>query len=217
MIRTNYQQALDQLNDHLMQMLQTTESSIKLMTKSLKVLDVKAAKDVLARDRTIDQMEREIEKKCIQLITTQQPVASDLREIMAILKMITDIQRIADQCEDVCKYIARIKNPKIPDYLENLYKMSKQTQKMFQQMVKSYSLKDNALAVKAAKMDDKVDAFFLQIIDQIIRDIKKNPKPGRANAYFILIAKYLERIADHTTNICAWIGYQIEGEYPLYQ
>ena len=158
----------------------------------------------------IDRKERTIETLCLKLLLQQQPVAKDLRQISSALKMITDMERIGDQAEDIAEIIPFVENrPEMADTL--LHEMAKASIKMVTDSVDAFVEHDVELAKKVVSDDDIVDKYFDLIKQEIIREIISNPKDGECSIDLLMIAKYFERIGDHATNIAEWVVFSVTG------
>ena len=204
-MRNKFDKQLDRLNVELIDMGQLCEVAIGKATKALEKDSEEIAKEVISADAEIDQKEKEIEQLCLKLILQQQPVAKDLRQISAALKMITDMERIGDQASD----IAEIKDTRaIPE----IVKMASAASAMVRCSVMAYVNKDLDLAKKVLEADDKVDNMFDNIKHKLIEFIaKEGGNQGEDVIDFLMIAKYLERIGDHATNIAEWVEFSITG------
>lgn len=211
MTRAFYQDQLDQLHEMLLKMEVSIEEAIDMTITALKNMDAHLAQVVVDHDDLIDDQEMEIENFCINLLITQQPVAGDMREITSILKMITDLERIADQCVDICHYLIKMELQEKPLFLEKVIQLAYQVRKMFCSMMQSYIDKDSSLAVATAKSDDAADQLFRQISNDIVDTMLQSG--NKQIVYFILIGKYLERMADHITNVCEWVNFRLTGEH----
>lgn len=214
--RKVFERELENLRQEVIQMGSATEELVKQTIEAIIHNDKHLAKSVILKDDEIDAIEIEIEKKCVSLIAHQQPIASDLRLIMSILKMVTDLERIADHCEDICNYSLKIED-KVWDH-ENAYqrhieKMGLNVQKMLKQTLDSFVQKDVAKIKLICEYDDKIDSEFARIWNEIISEMVERKEFISDGADYIMIIKYFERIADHTTNIAEWLIYNITGEY----
>ena len=155
-------------------------------------------------------METEIETMCLRLLLQQQAVAKDLRLISAALKMITDMERIGDQAEDIAEIVSTIDMSAQVGRL-HVDEMARAAIKMVTDSVQSFVTKDLELARAVMAADDGVDALFIRVRDEIVELIGADPKAGLAAVDMLMIAKYLERIADHATNIAEWLEFSITG------
>lgn len=210
-MRNKFDKQLDRLNVELIDMGQLCEVAIGKATKALEKDSEEIAKEVISADAEIDQKEKEIDQLCLKLILQQQPVAKDLRQISAALKMITDMERIGDQASDIAEIIlsAEIKDTRaIPE----IVKMASAASAMVRSSVMAYVNKDLDLAKKVLEADDKVDNMFDNIKHKLIEFIaKEGGNQGEDVIDFLMIAKYLERIGDHATNIAEWVEFSITG------
>ena len=172
---------------------------------------IEEAKEVIEADLEIDQMEKDIERLCLKLLLQQQPVARDLRQISAALKMITDMERIGDQASDIAEIIISEKKCGATD-IKNIGKMSEAAAKMVRDSVTAYVKKDLELSRHVMDADDAVDIMFEETKKDLIDYIAQNKgDQGREAIDLIMVAKYLERIGDHATNIAEWVEFSITG------
>lgn len=207
-MRNLYQEQLWNLNQELIQMGAACEEIIDLAAKSLTDYSPELEEKTKQVGAVIDESERTIENICLKLLLRQQPVASDLRQISAAMKMITDMERIGDQAEDIVDLI-----PKMSGSAEEgpLQKMARAAQTMVTEAVDAYVKQDLALAKKVMGDDDIVDAYFNQVKSDIIAIIAANPEDGEYALDLLMIAKYFERIGDHCTNIAEWVAFSVTG------
>lgn len=207
-MRNLYQEQLWNLNQELIQMGAACEEIIDLAAKSLTDYSPELEEKTKQVGAVIDESERTIENICLKLLLRQQPVASDLRQISAAMKMITDMERIGDQAEDIVDLI-----PKMSGTAEEgpLQKMARAAQTMVTEAVDAYVKQDLALAKKVMGDDDIVDAYFNQVKSDIIAMIAANPEDGEYALDLLMIAKYFERIGDHCTNIAEWVEFSVTG------
>ena len=188
------------------------EEAIALAAKALTDKDKTMAAKVAAMDAEIDQKERNIESMCLKLLLQQQPVARDLRQISAALKMITDMERIGDQAEDISEIVITLDGR----YAENsalLKGMAESAIQMVTESVDAYVKRDTALAHKVIEMDDIVDDYFDQVKAELISKIAGEPADGEYALDLLMIAKYLERIGDHAVNIAEWVIFSVTGRH----
>ena len=209
-MRTRFDEQLSQLNTELIKMGALCEEVIALAVDALTKADAKLAKTVAPVDEKIDQKERDIEALCLKLLLQQQPVARDLRQISAALKMITDMERIGDQAEDIAELI-RFLPPKPIEQGELLRKMARAVIKMVTESVDAFVKHDIMIAKAAIADDDTVDAYFDSVKNELIARIAKNPQDGAFALDLLMIAKYFERIGDHAVNIAEWVIFSVTG------
>ena len=207
-MRNLYQEQLWNLNQELIQMGAACEEIIGLAARSLTDYTEQLEGKTIQIGATIDESERTIETICLKLLLRQQPVAKDLRQISAAMKMITDMERIGDQAEDIVDLI-----PKMSRSAEDgpLQKMAKAAQSMVTEAVDAYVKQDLTLAKKVMGDDDIVDDYFNQIKTDIIAIIASDPTDGEYALDLLMIAKYFERIGDHCTNIAEWVVFSLTG------
>ena len=211
-MRSYFDKQLALLNTELIEMGALCEEVIALSYKALTNADKELAKKVAPLDNEIDQKERDIESLCLKLILQQQPVARDLRQISAALKMITDMERIGDQAEDIAEIICEQEVRGIEND-ELLREMAQYTTKMVTESVDAFVKHDLILAQKVIADDDTVDSFFEKVKDELIEKISKNPEEGKYALDLLMIAKYYERIGDHAVNIAEWVIFSVTGEH----
>ena len=209
-MRTRFEEQLTRLNAELIDMGTLIEHAIVESTQALGARDVVRARTVMALDRDIDQKEREIESQCLKLLLQQQPVARDLRLISAALKMITDMERIGDQADDIAEIVLYLEDVPAESH-ELLRKMAEAAIGMVSDSVDAYVRQDVALAEKVIADDDTVDAYFDKVKQALIRRIADDPAEGGTALELLMIAKYLERIGDHATNIAEWVEFSVTG------
>ena len=188
------------------------EEAIASAVKALTTGDMELAINVKKNSSAIDQMERDIEGRCMKLLLHQQPVARDLRLISAALKMITDMERIGDQAEDIAEIVTFLNGRTIED-VELIEEMARETIRMVTSSVDAFVKKDVVLAQKVIDQDDVVDDFFSRVKYGIITLIAENPADGEFALDLLMISKYFERIGDHATNIAEWVIYSVTGTH----
>ncbi|PWL81570.1 MAG: phosphate transport system regulatory protein PhoU [Clostridia bacterium] len=209
-MRTRFDEQLSKLNTELIEMGALCEEVIALAVDALTRADAGLAKTVAPVDEKIDQKERDIEALCLKLLLQQQPVARDLRQISAALKMITDMERIGDQAEDIAELI-RFLPPRPIEQGELLRKMARAVIKMVTESIDAFVKHDIMIAKAAIADDDTVDAYFDSVKDELIARIAKNPQDGAFALDLLMIAKYFERIGDHAVNIAEWVIFSVTG------
>ena len=211
-MRDKYINQLRKLNNLLIEMGHLIEESIELAVTALVNQDVEKAKRAIVFDENIDDMEKEIENLCLNLLLCQQPVAKDLRFVSAAMKMVTDMERIGDQAADISEITLLLaKEPYIKE-LSNIKKMAVETTDMVMKSIEAYIENNSKKARDVITQDDVVDALFQDTKTELITLINENIENGEQAADFLMIAKYFERIGDHATNIAEWVIFSIEGE-----
>ena len=200
-MRDKYINQLRKLNNLLIEMGHLIEESIELAVTALVNQDVEKAKRAIAFDENIDDMEKEIENLCLNLLLCQQPVAKDLRFVSAAMKMVTDMERIGDQAADISEITLLLaKEPYIKE-LSNIKKMAVETTDMVMKSIEAYIENNSKKARDVIAQDDVVDALFQDTKTELITLINENIENGEQAADFLMIAKYFERIGDHAVNI----------------
>ena len=211
-MRSRFDEQLLLLNRELIRMGALCEESIDLAAKALIANDTKALNDILPLDDEIDNMERSIEALCLKLLLQQQPVASDLRQISAALKMITDLERIGDQAKDIADIVASL-NGRAVSECEDIRQMAVAAMKMVTESIDAFVQRDTELAMKTIAHDDVVDNYFQKVKISLIQIITKNPEDGEYALDLMMIAKYFEKIGDHAINIANWVLFSITGTH----
>ena len=211
-MRNRFDEQLFELNREIIEMGAMCEEAIASAAKALTSGDAALAANVKKNGSAIDQMEREIESRCMKLLLHQQPVARDLRLISAALKMITDMERIGDQAEDIAEIVVFL-NGHTMEGMEMIEDMARETTKMVTASVDAFVQKDIELAKKVIEQDDIVDDYFSKVKCAIISLIAENSADGEFALDLLMISKYFERIGDHATNIAEWVIYSVTGTH----
>ncbi|WP_295360452.1 phosphate signaling complex protein PhoU [uncultured Pseudoramibacter sp.] len=212
-MRNRFDKELVRLNDSMIEMGSLCEAAIDKALKALADNDTDLAKEAMADDANIDEMERDIEQQCYVMLLSQQPVAKDLRNVSAALKMITDMERIGDQATDIAE-IAVTADLTAEFHNLELDTMAKVASKMVNAAVDAYVQKDLDTVHSVYKQDDIVDQLFDKISAHIIHRIEHKEIEGAKAVEVLMIAKYLERIGDHAVNIGEWVEFSITGNHP---
>ncbi len=210
-MRNRFDRQLEQLNNELIEMGNLVEHAIQSAVTALVKQDVDQARAAIEFDQEVDRQERDIEALCMKLLLQQQPVARDLRLISAALKMITDMERIGDQAADISEITIFLAKEKYVQDLNLMSQMAMETILMVTHSVEAFVQKDLNLAKSVIDHDDVVDKLFDDIKQQLIELIQKNVANSEQAADLLMVAKYLERIGDHATNIAEWVIYSITG------
>ena len=211
-MRNRFDEQLFELNREIIEMGAMCEEAIASAVKALTTGDMELAGRVKTNSSAIDQMERDIEGRCMKLLLHQQPVARDLRLISAALKMITDMERIGDQAEDIAEIVTFL-NGHTMEGMELIEEMARETIEMVTASVDAFVKKDVEMAEKVLVQDDIVDNYFARVKHDIISLIAENSTDGEFALDLLMISKYFERIGDHATNIAEWVIYSVTGEH----
>ena len=212
-MRNRFDRELDTLNLELIKMGSMIESAIEYSSKALINQDLSFVKKVNELEIEIDDMERSIESHCLKLLLQQQPVAKDLRIISTALKMITDMERIGDNAEDIAEIAKYMVNQKFIKDIVHIPQMADATISMVKRSIDAFVNKDRNLAEEVRKSDDIVDNLFNIIKEELIEKIQEDKSNGEQAIDLIMIAKYFERIGDHAENIAEWVIFSITGEH----
>ncbi|HJG86884.1 phosphate signaling complex protein PhoU [Pseudoflavonifractor capillosus] len=211
-MRKTFDAELQELNAEMIDMAAAAEDVIDAVTASLTSADQDAAKGAVEMTKHMDQMERDIENRCLRLLLQQQPVARDLRTISAALKMVTDLQRIGDQCANIAELSGLLGNPGSSQAMKDIRTMSQKAGIMVKRSIFAYANRDTASAHEVVDLDDEVDRLFQAVKHELVELIVNNRSEADQAIDLIIIAKYLERIADHAVNIAQWAIYCVTGE-----
>jgi phosphate transport system protein len=210
--RIEFQNEINQLHQAIIHMGIRVENAIDEALKALVDLDVKRAETVIAQDDVIDQMEQDINNQCVEIIARQQPVASDLRDITSTLKLITDLERIADHASDISELVLALsrfqKKIAVPHDIINITNLA---QSMLSGALEAYVQRDAEHAKQVIQMDEKVDQRYEQLKAYLVHLMKVDTTHVDPLVEMLLICKYAERIADHAQNVAEWVVYYIKG------
>lgn len=210
-MRNKFDEQLSRLNHEMIEMGALCEEVIALASRALTENDKSLAARVAPLDSEIDRKERDIENLCLKLLLQQQPVASDLRLISSALKMITDIERIGDQASDIAEIVTCLSGA--CGHNKHIDQMAQATIKMVTDSLDAFVRRDLTLAWSVIEYDDVVDRLFDECKQDLIAEIAQNPTDGERVLDVLMIAKYLERIGDHATNIAEWVEFSITGTH----
>ncbi|AFS78299.1 phosphate uptake regulator [Gottschalkia acidurici 9a] len=212
MLRKSFHQKLDQLHVSLLEMGSFVEKVIQLSIEGLEKQDVEKSEEAIKLDDKVDEIELEIEKQCLELLALQTPVAIDLRKISTILKMITDLERIADYGVNIAFDTKRMGSKSFIKPLEDIPKMADITKTMVRRSLDSFVKEDPNLAQEVAEMDDIVDDLYHKTYDELVSMLGKDEENTKQIVHLLFISRHLERMADHATNLCERIVYMTTSE-----
>ena len=211
-VRQGFDQELESVRQELVHMGQIVQDAIKNAVDALARRDKALAQQVMDGDDLIDSMQVEIEDRCISLIARQQPVATDLRILGTGLKITTDLERIGDHAFDIAKIVLLIGNEPLIKPLVDIPRMAVMAQSMLEDSLQAYLKLDIQLAEKVCRDDDLVDQLYHQVFRELLTYMLEDPKKINQATQLIFVARYLERIADHSTNVAEWVIYLVTGE-----
>lgn len=213
-MRIKFEERLDTLNELLISMCNLASEAISQAMIGLRDKDAELAKKVMADDANINAKEKEIEALCLELLLREQPVASDLRFVTSVLKMITDLERIGDQAADIAFLNLKLsKRDYNVEDLGSVIEMAKMTKSMVEDVINAHVSGDSDLAVNVIERDTEVDEAFMMVRKEVINDIKSGEFRTKNTLDIFMIAKYLERIGDHAENIGRRVYYSLKGEH----
>ena len=212
-IRKKYFVELEEINQKLLLMQKKVISAIQESINELLNKDSLLIEDTFRKEKEIDSLERDIEQECLKILLMEHPVAGDFREVSAALKMITDLERIGDNARDICEIALQFNGKTYIKRLEHIPEMAKNAIAMVKDSVQSYIDQDLELARGLDKRDDRVDDLFEIVKKDLILLIKLDSSSADDAIMILMIAKYLERIADHAVNIGEWVDYCITGSH----
>ena len=212
MTRGSFDIGLQQIHNDLLIMGSIVEKQISKCIEALVNQDCDLAEKVIKDDDLVDNLQKEIEDKCIRLIATQQPLAQDLRTIFTTTKIVTDLERMADHAVDISKVAIRLKGEKYIKELVHIPEMADIANKMLKLSLDAYVEGNVERAYSTCKMDDEIDDIYKQVFAELLEIMKGDSTTVKQASQFLFVCKFLERIADHTTNICEWTVYLVTGE-----
>jgi phosphate transport system protein len=212
MIRQGFDQELETLRQDLVRMGQIVQDAIKNAVDALARQDTVLAHQVMDGDDVIDSMQINIEDRCISLIARQQPVAKDLRILGTGLKITTDLERIGDHAFDIAKIVLLIGDEPLIKPLVDIPRMAAMAQSMLEYSLQAYLKLDVQLAEKVCRDVEKVNQLFLQVFNELLTLMLEDPKTINQATQLMFVARYLERIADHSTNVAEWVIYLVTGK-----
>ncbi|WP_312200170.1 phosphate signaling complex protein PhoU [Anaerospora hongkongensis] len=210
--RHNYDQELEGLRGEILKMGEAVSAAISDAVQSLAKQNEEMARKVIANDDIIDKMEIDIEDHCMVLIARQQPLARDLRVIGTGMKIATDLERMGDHAYDIANVTLRIANQPLLKPLVDIPRMAEMAQKMLNDALRAYVNLDTQLAEAVCHADDEVDYLYQQVFRELLTYMFEDPRTISQATQLIFVARYLERVADHATNIAEWIIYLATGQ-----
>ncbi len=216
MVRKVFDEQLSELKDLLVKMGQLNCEAIADAVTALETQDTELARRTKGVERLVDEKEQQIERLCLKIILKQQPVASDLLFVTSAMKMITDMERIADQAVDISELVIKMSRLPYADAVSEISDMAEQVQQMVRDAAQSFVDRDGDLAKAVCRADDKVDDLFDVIKKKLTgivhRDVDAEEN-GEQALDMLMVAKYLEKIGDHASNIAEWVLFMITGEH----
>ena len=213
MLRTQFENDLQKLHSQFYEMGTMVSDAIYKSVQAFVNHDKNLAKEVIDNDHNINEMEIKLEKKSFEMIALQQPVTTDLRMIVTILKASSDLERLGDQAVSIAKATIRVKgNKRIPEVEEALSKMSREVIQMVNEVLTAYIKSDEEKARTIAEHDEIINQYYDRITRHTIDEMQQNPETIVGGTDYLQVASFLERIGDYVTNICEWIVYLTTGK-----
>ncbi|MFC5649136.1 phosphate signaling complex protein PhoU [Paenibacillus solisilvae] len=212
--RKELDEGLEQLKVMLLEMGNIVETVLGEAMEALAAVDVDKAKAIIKEDIKLNLLEEKIDDLGARIIATQQPVAKDLRRILIAFKMASDLERMGDLSVDIAKVVLRLEGQELIKPLIDLPQMAEISQQMIYESIQSYVQENVNLAYKMAKDDDQVDALYSQVIRDLFALMIENPKTISQASLISFVGRYIERIADHATNIGESVVYLVTGKRP---
>lgn len=210
--RKSYREQLEELQQEVLKMGTLVEQTIFNAVKSLKERDEELARQIIEGDDLIDDYQIGIEDFCIKLLALQQPMASDLRVISAAIKIITDLERMADHAVDIAKVTIRLAGQPLIKPLIDVPRMAEVTQKMIRESLDAYVNHNIDQVERLIDYDHDVDALYNQVFRELLTFMIEDPRTIKQAAQLLFVARYLERVADHATNLGEAVYYMVTGE-----
>lgn len=211
MTRINYDHELTLLNDDIKQMGHMVEASIEQCFLAFENQNYEKAREIIRDDRTINDLERSIEARCLSLILRQQPMAGDLRVVSSALKVVTDLERIGDHASDIAELILRFKGEHVYHILQHIPGMAMAAREMVRNSIDAFIAQDTGAARIIEQQDDIVDELFDKVKHDVISLLRQSAEHADQCIDLLMIAKYLERIGDHAVNVCEWTEFSKTG------
>ena len=211
-IRTIFHKKLREIQDDVLAMGSMVEKATSRSIEALKERDLEKAHEIIADDLKINRKRFNIEEKCVQLIATQQPMASDLRTIICVLNIITEIERIGDHAEGIAKIVVMIGDEPLLKPLIDIPRMAERVNDMLHRSLDALINRDADAAKKIVTEDDEVDNLYDQVFRELLTFMAEDPKTITRATRLIWVAHNLERSADRVTNICERVVYMVTGK-----
>jgi len=211
MTRTAFERQLTEIQEDMLVMAGRVEAAIERGIEALKTRNVELARQVIADDSAIDRKRYETEEKCLELIAMQQPLAGDLRTIVAVLHIIVDLERMGDHAEGIAKIALMLADePPLKPYID-IPRMAEIATGMLMDGLEAFKQRDVELAAVVCNRDDEVDALYEQVYHELLTYMIRDPKTIQRATWLLWVAHNLERIADRVTNMCERVVYLVEG------
>ncbi|NPV91879.1 MAG: phosphate signaling complex protein PhoU [Firmicutes bacterium] len=212
MIRKSFHLELEELKDDVMKMGNLVEAAICRAVQSLKERNVELARQVEDDDDLVDNLQLEIEDRCLAMLALQQPMAGDLRTIGTALKIVTDLERIGDHAVDIARVTIALQGQPLIKPLIDIPRMANLSIKMIHDVLTAYVNRDAKMAYSLKPLEEEVDSLNKQVFRELLLIMMENPTTIRQATHLMFVAQYLERAADHATNVAEWVIYMVQGK-----
>lgn len=212
MAREQFHTELLRLQQEILRMGALVEEQMARAVQSLTDQNLELAEQVVADDDRVDDLEMDIERRCLTLLALQQPLAGDLRTVSTALKIITDLERMADHAVDIAKVTRHIGAEPLVKPLVDIPRMATLAAHMVRSALNAYVARDIDMARAMIRMDDDVDQLYRVIFDDLVDIMRRDAQSSYQSTHLLFVANYLERIADHATNLGEWVVYMVTGE-----
>ena len=212
MIRKHFSRELEKIKKLILSLGAKVEEQVRLATQAVEAHDAELAKQIIKSDFNIDEMEVEIEEECLKILALHQPVAVDLRFLVAVIKINNDLERIGDQAVNIAERVDVIAKRDLSEFFFDYTAMGEKVQDMLKMSLDALVNMDYDLAYSVVMRDDEVDQIKIDAYDRIKQAMSKHPDKIGYLINLLLISRHLERLADHATNIAEEVIYLIEGE-----
>lgn len=210
--RSSFHAHLEKLEVDLSKLGVMAEESLAKAVKALKDHDLEMAEEVIGQDDDIDVQALELENRCLSILALQQPMAGDLRRIGTVLKIVTDLERVADHAVDISKVTRRLAGQTYIKPLVDIPRMARIAQDMLRESLKAFSVRELSSLERLREMDDEVDYLYSQVFRELLVFMMSDPRTIQQSTELLMVASHLERVADHATNIGEWVIYAVTGE-----
>ena len=209
--REVFERELAELQNQIEDMSQMVQETYKELLDAFEKKDKNAVLEIINSDKIFYDRKKEIEGQCLKLITKQQPIATDLRIVSSVLKIVTDIERVGDHAGDIGELLLRIRMNPLEEYSLHLNGMTTASLELFANSIDAYIKSDLEASNQVIKDDDVVDALFNKVKEDIIKGLKEESKNADEYIDMMMLAKYLEKIGDHAVNIAKWVIFRKQG------
>ncbi|MFW6035736.1 MAG: phosphate signaling complex protein PhoU [Halanaerobiales bacterium] len=215
-MRKSFHESIRELKNDMLKMGSMVEDAIHKSVQALKEGNLDLAAKVITDDDNIDEFELQLEEKCTKLIALQQPVAKDLRTIIVISKLATDLERMGDHASNIANMVLEIGNEELIKPLIDIPRMSEIAARRLKESLDAFVNLDMEKAKKVAREDEEIDVLDEQILRELITFMLEDPVKIEQATSLMFISRFLERIGDHSTNICERVIYMVSGERKTY-